>query len=389
MKIDLDAIGLDFEQESVKRASSVIDEFTTGGNQEGSISETLGGALGEAVRTGEYNDALNSHGQNYLDTQVNSNLYGNQLTWQSPGYASDLVKYAPKHRFIFKVQFVFNEPYANRINREFMYVVKNIDKPTVEFDYEEVNMYNFKTKILKSIRHQPLNMTFHDDIQNKVLDFFDAYRTAYSPVSKMTVDGAHVMEDYGMNFHDPASGLAYSSSLGPLESDQKNLLNHIRLVQVYGHGSRENHFIFLNPKITTFDFDNVDHENSEGNALTVSFDYDSLYIENKITTGTPEPRWGQNDIAGNAPQSPRRGYDGSFGGDDTKDGLPSSKPPSTKTADGSFIEPDTNTKEVIPSSASPMTIQQAKTVSKLIPATGNDNSNVFDKAQQKLTSLLK
>lgn len=226
--------------------------------------------------------------------------------WQSSKYAEDLIKYAPKNRFIFKVKFVFNPPYGNA-DTEFSYVVRNIDKPTVTFEYDDINMYNFKTKVLRTIQHEPLNMMFHDDIQNRVLDFFNFYRTAHSPVSNMTVDQIAVMEENGMSFQDPADvndkgnpNTPYAAASGVLMNNTKNLLKYIELSQVYAHGSRVNRFFFINPKILNFDFDNVDHENSDGNALTCAFAYDSLYVEDDTAPkGTPSPLWANSDVMGN------------------------------------------------------------------------------------------
>jgi len=241
-------------------------------------------------------------------------------TWQSTRYAADLVQYAPKHRFIFKVKFIFNDPYSRTANREFMYVVKEIDKPKVTFEYEEVNMYNFKTKILKSIKHEPLQMTFHDDIQNKVLDFFNMYRTAHSPVSSLTADNNRFFEDAGMNFQLPgqkASGI-YSASMGVLMNNQRNLLSHIELVQVYGHGTRQNVFVFSNPRIETFDFDNLTHESTDGgSSLSVAFNYDALYIKDEATSGTPEYSWGASDIVGNTDATSRNQFGNALMGDDS------------------------------------------------------------------------
>jgi hypothetical protein len=224
---------------------------------------------------------------------------GMKHAWQSSTYASDLVNFAPKHRFIFKVKFIFNEPYSNSINREFMYVVKEIDKPTVHFEYEDVNMYNFKTKVLKSIKHEALNMVFHDDIQNKVLDFFNSYRLAYSPISSLNYNQKAIFEQAGMDFYAPGSGGASSASMGLLAGGNRNVLSHIEVTQVYAHGTRQNVFIFTNPKIESFDFDNLSMESSEGNSLAVSFAYDALYIYDDITNGTPSPAWGKSDILGN------------------------------------------------------------------------------------------
>jgi len=228
-----------------------------------------------------------------------ANTSGNGV-WNSIRYAADLVKFQPKFRFLFKVKFIFNDPYSSQFNREFMYVIKEIDKPKVTFEYEDVNMYNFKTRILKSIKHEPLNMVFHDDIQNKVSDFFNAYRTAYSPVSSLSYSQSSLFETSGMSFTTPGTTGTYSASMGLLAGGNKNILNYIEVVQVYANGSRMNTFIFSNPKIESFDFDNLTHESSEGNSLACSFSYDALYMMDSPTSGTPLYAWGQSDIIGNA-----------------------------------------------------------------------------------------
>ncbi len=293
--------------------SSVLTGY--GVQLEGKAHDTFGAVVGDYARQaglGPLSDPLmNSviNGQPVLRTvggvldlfglNTVDGLLGTQKAWQSPTYAADLIAYAPKHRFIFKVKFVFNDPYS-RINKEFMYVVKQIDKPKVTFEYEDVNMYNFRTKVLKAIRHEPLQMMFHDDIQNKVLDFFNAYRVAHSPVSSMSYNQAAKLESAGMDFYQPGLLGRNSASVGVLENNQKNILNRIEVIQVYAHGTRQNTFIFTNPRIENFDFDNLDHEGSEGNALSVSFNYDTLYIKDDITRGTPAPIWGRSDILGNA-----------------------------------------------------------------------------------------
>jgi hypothetical protein len=264
--------------------------------------------------------SIRTNNQQILNkTSTNNGPGSGNGVWEPVKYADDLISFAPKHRFIFKVKFIFNEPYS-RINREFMYVVKQIDKPKVTFEYEDINMYNFRTKVLKAIRHESLMMAFHDDIQNRVLDFFNAYRVAYSPISRLSYNQKNIFEDSGMDFYSPDSNSGInSSSLGLLANGNINILSHIELIQVYAHGTRQNTFIFTNPRIENFDFDNLDHGSSEGNALTVNFNYDALYIKDDISVGTPEPRWGASDILGNKENGPRNKFSNmTIGGDDTR-----------------------------------------------------------------------
>ncbi len=237
--------------------------------------------------------------------------------WQSTKYAADLIQYAPKHRFMFKVDFVFNPSYVEKLmgGREknaFTFLVKMVDRPKVEFIYEDVNYYNFRTKVLKEIRHDPLNMTFIDDIGNNTVDFFNAYRKAYSPISRnafATGLNAKQAQEQGMNFSFPLiENQDDTAARGFLANNSINVLQKVVIRQVFAHGTRMCEYTFHNPRITRFDLDEVNHETGEGNGLTVAFDYDALYVSEMLSTnGTPAPMWGKTDILGNRPGSATAG----------------------------------------------------------------------------------
>ena len=232
--------------------------------------------------------------------------------WQSTRYAADLIQYAPKHRFMFKVEFKFHPAYAAKLQggREknaFTFLVKMVDRPKVEFVYEDVNYYNFRTKVLKEIKHEPLSMSFIDDIGNNTTDFFNAYRKAFSPISRKQFGTAFsplAAQVAGMNYSHPlAENQDDTATRGVLAGDAMNVLESVIIHQIFAHGSRMCTYTFYNPRIARFDFDEVNHESSDmGNGLTVSFDYDALYVsEVTQTDGTPAPMWGKTDILGNMP----------------------------------------------------------------------------------------
>lgn len=222
--------------------------------------------------------------------------------WTSSRYASDLVQYAPKHRFMFRVNFEFSAGYAAAILGEgvkdpqaFNYLIRQIDKPTVIFNYEPVNFYNYRTKVLKDIEHQQITMTFYDDIGNNVFAFFDAYRKAYSPISRIDpnlsfpVPSQKSLQEKGMDFTDPANRRAwYSGNVSALANNHINVLQKMTVYQIFGHGQFMNQFIFVHPRIINFDFDDMDHEGGNGNTLTVQLEYDAL------ATATVDLRGRQN-----------------------------------------------------------------------------------------------
>ena len=224
--------------------------------------------------------------------------------WNVTPYASDLVKYAPKSRFLFKVQFFANPPYdqtlfLDRSGLTLQYVVKTINKPKVTYNYEEVNMYNFRTKVLKSITHGELTLSMIDDVQNTLHFFFNEYRMALMPQARINLEGSKLLETSGMNFANPQarkSGID-SAQRGVLSGGHVNPLRAIKIYQIFGaiHDSssdgntyRENVFTFINPRITRFDLDESDYSTGQPSDGSIAFEYDVLYVETTpLNSGRP------------------------------------------------------------------------------------------------------
>lgn len=233
-----------------------------------------------------------------------SDLFTEQ--YGSQGYASDLNAFHPKHKFIFKVVFRFNPEYAELFkmtSRDFSFLVMNIDKPKINFESEEVNHYNFRTKVVKKITHDPLTMTFIDDIKNKVFEFTELYRLCFSPQARRRATEMNtpmVTKDSGMNFSEHrelnVAMNASTASVSPMVGQSVNVLEQIILHQYFDYGVSVNSFHFMNPRILTMDWDDADHANSNGDAINIQFDYDILYTETKRTAETEIPEWGQYEI---------------------------------------------------------------------------------------------
>jgi|GEM_PF-2637328 len=235
--------------------------------------------------------------------------------FQSSLYASEMVKYAPKHRFLFKVEFTFAPAYqkvGQDARKVFEYAVKQIDRPTITFDYEEVNFYNYRTQVLKRINYQPLNMEFYDDQQNEVLSFFEEYRRAHSPMARMKTLNSPAafspqnFQEQGMNFTSPNdryAGNYYAASSGHLAyrdggAQEMVYLEKLKIYQIFQNGMKTNVFTFLNPKIQLFDLDDVDAEGGAGNVMRVSFIYDALSIDMVSTEQAGIKNWSALDLNG-------------------------------------------------------------------------------------------
>ncbi len=217
--------------------------------------------------------------------QLTSNRLGGSAIW------------SPRLKFLFKVTFRFNPAiiqYAqllgidvSQLQRELTFVIKQVDLPKVDYEYEEVNMYNFKTKVLKSISHKELNFIFYDDMKNNALDFMNLMRMIYIPISRREFENGIRLEDYGFAFsNDPSSiNTATRANLpGNINSPLTQMIIHQYYVDRSGTNEaalvKVNDFVFTNPRITSLDASDQDHENGgTPNMVAGTFDYDALYIE--------------------------------------------------------------------------------------------------------------
>lgn len=215
-------------------------------------------------------------------------------------YALDLIARAPKHKFLFVVSFVFNPEYTQLrdVANEMAFVVKKSTRPGIKFQMEDVNYYNFRSKVVTKTEFEEMSMTFHDDMTNNAMDFYNAYRNAMSPITNLGKNELLDPESAGMGFDElfsnnntdqifiPNSG--YAASLGPLSGNQTSLLQAIRVFHVYDGGRMMNVFTFRNPRITEMTLDELDMSESSGSEVGVKFAYDSVYIETGIDANSTE-----------------------------------------------------------------------------------------------------
>lgn len=235
------------------------------------------------------------------------------FVWDSTRYASQnvtsgtggTVTNVPRSKFLFKVSFIFKSGIAeyaaflggksvDELTRGLDYSVKQIDLPSVSFDYETVNMYNFRTKVLKSITHDEMSFIFYDDVANRALDFVNLYRMLHVPIARREQLGTTPFGDYGFSFDNDPNSLN-SSYRGPLPGENYNVLEKIIIHQYYMEFSpsskdpvKVNDFVFTNPRISKLALGGQDHEDSNANMVTGTFDFDSLYIETGLSASKDE-----------------------------------------------------------------------------------------------------
>ncbi len=271
-------------QHSVQAVSSYDVALAAAGNNNSTAHHIL--SLSDLVHL------YQSQGLSDVNNVAN-NLINPYLNTTVKNYAADLIRYAPKYKFLYVVEFIFNNNYINTsFQNDFAFLIKQFDRPNINITHDDVNMYGYRTKVPKSIAYEPFTIQLHDDIQNKSMNFVTSYLRAVSPISNIpggagSTDPTSYQEssmqyDLGGKHGDTPTN-NYASSLGPLIGDAIVLLQEINLYHVYDYGQFMNAYRFKNPKITQLSFDSLSMGEEDGSMITCQFAYDTVYIE----TGLP------------------------------------------------------------------------------------------------------
>lgn len=251
-------------------------------------------------------------------------------TWNASSYAAILAganELRPKLKFLFKVEFVFNQAALSQFpaglarqlqQNRFTFMIKSVDRPKVDFEYEDdVNIYNYRTKALKKIRHRELTITFMDDVGNNVFDFFRTLMMIYSPITRASAERDGIVDarpnprrystGNGMSFSAPGDFMQDDvAHRGVINATAGGAIELIRVKQIFmdpgtapGNSAsavKAVFYDFINPRIVSFDLDDLSHESSDPNLLTMQFDYDWLEMtkhDKILATGDGGPT---NDI---------------------------------------------------------------------------------------------
>lgn len=223
--------------------------------------------------------------------------FNDRILQVSP-YAMDLLRYAPKFKFLFVVQITFSDAYADvdhNFQKEFAFVIKKASRPEIKYHTEDVNYYNHRTKVITKAEWDPISMTFYDDGRNNAATFHSLYTRALSPVMNYA-NATHMMgaeaegitgssafrpEQIGNAGAVPILSQYNSASTGILANDAKTLISEIKVYHVFDNGKYANIYNFINPRITSLALDDLDMSANEVGALDIKFEYDTVYTELK------------------------------------------------------------------------------------------------------------
>ena len=193
--------------------------------------------------------AKNFYGRGKGEVKLRDFAHAARTFTSSPGYSL-----APKTGFSFHARIVYSrgDVFAGGLTNTLSVLTKSADLPKFNIETETLNKYNKKEIVQKKITYEPLTLTFHDDSDNTVRDFWLAYNQYYYVDSNLPQQAYEIDDTY--------SPERLSSRYGLDTGRTGRFISHIELYSMGNHVYTK--YVLVNPMVTSFDFDT--HDYSDG-----------------------------------------------------------------------------------------------------------------------------
>lgn len=199
-------------------------------------------------------------------------------------FTDDQFRLAPKHKFLFAVQFTLNKAalrnaeLVDRHGSEIGMLVKAIDLPNYTIQTETLNQYNRKKNVQVTHKYNPSNVTFHDDNMGVVNMLWQNYYNYYyaDPSSAAdTVGGYNRIAMKKSEYIKNTYGLDNNSS--------EPFFKNIKIFQCARH-----EFVcytLINPIITSWNHNKLDYAQSGTHDNQMGIAYEAVTYESGLVAG--------------------------------------------------------------------------------------------------------
>ena len=195
-------------------------------------------------------------------------------------YAQILSNYAPKSKFLYIVEFIFYAEYTNDVPHNFTFLIHKFDRPEISIEYEEVNMYNFRTNIPKKTNYGPVSFDLHDDVQNEAMNFMVSYLRRISPLFNQQY--VNNLELNGMNPENTSSSYGLYTT-----QNNTNIIQTINVYHLYNLSNTMDKHTFNNPKIEKATMSELNMAESTGSSITLTIIYDNYFLNTGVKAELP------------------------------------------------------------------------------------------------------
>jgi hypothetical protein len=188
---------------------------------------------------------------------------------------------APRQKYLFLVRFVRGTGEGKKSAWEdgLSFACKRFDRPNVMFETQVLNQYNKKRIVQTGIKYNPVKIEFHDTADQKVMQMWHEYASFYfGDFRKSTA------ADWKYDIVNPDFKNAGKEGFGltlPNEKPNDSPEGFFTALECYQFaGGTFTQFDLVNPKIISFNPDEMDYGSDVGHGLTMTIDYEAIIYKN-------------------------------------------------------------------------------------------------------------
>lgn len=294
-----------------KDATSPISNMDLGGKNSsiGTTANTVlttiqnpNGEPNTTVESTEYKNTMFGSKEDFTKAADNSTSYKST----SAAYSLANSHFRPKLKFMFYVDCELMPELAASVSDEWpknmMFMAKTVDRPKMSVEYEDINQYNFKTRVAKNVKTEEVSITFYDDSSNYVVDFFRFVMSLWQPITRrsntmnsdMSTGNITMLDGHGMSFSDGTHSTSDYSHRGVINTINGQIFQTIKVTQTFIAPSGDNPerqlaFLYVNPMIHSIEFNELSSEDSSSTSeVVLKFSYDAVITP--TVEGMQEPR---------------------------------------------------------------------------------------------------
>lgn len=207
--------------------------------------------------------------------------------------ATDFAGAAPiRSKFLFAVEFELraNIGLTNTGTDDLAlieYDLKTAGRPSININQEDVNYYGYRTKVATRMNYGTVQLSFYEDALNNANGLLWKYINAISPISTRTVEPSS-KHSTDVNID------ATQQTIGPLPGDARDgIFKSMKVYHYSPSGDRylKTTYTYLNPKLETASYDELDMSTSDASTVTLVFTVDGITKKDEYVSinGRGEP----------------------------------------------------------------------------------------------------
>lgn len=188
--------------------------------------------------------------------------------------ANRTIQAMPRQKFLFYASFNPGSAITETVDfsswtNGFAFQISKIDRPKFTIDVKQLNQYNRKRLIHTGIQYDPVNIVFHDTVDDRVLRVWQQYYKWYFGDGRgkaNTIWNRPVLQD------TTANGWGFSPpNIHPYNTQ---FFESLDIYTFYGKKYTQHRM--WNPKIASIDFDSMDTESSAFANVTMNIKHEGV-----------------------------------------------------------------------------------------------------------------